>query len=238
MSQPVLIRAVGPTLGEFGGTGALAVPELTLRRDDTIVATNQAWSGETIVQATSRVGGFPLTAGTQDAVISRRSTPGSCTAQFGGVGGTTGVALVEIYDASECAVTAATPKLIHIATGGRAGAGDQAMIAGLVVRGNVPKRVLIRGIGPTLGNYGVPGVLADPYVVIQQGDTKIARNDNWDGDPASAAATTARGAFPLATDSRDAALLISLARGNYTVLVRGGGDTTGLALVEVYEVPQ
>lgn len=234
--KPVLIRAVGPTLAGFGVSGTLADPQLTLRRGDEILATNNDWTGAEIVTATSRVGGFPLVEGTKDAVILTVLDPGSYTAQVSGAGDSTGVAIVEVYDASEGPMSAETTKLINIATRGRVGGGDQAMIAGLVVRGNAPKQVLIRAIGPTLANYGLAGALSDPELVLRQGDTTIATNDNWAGDAAIASATAARGAFALDSNSRDAALLITLAPGNYTVQVRGVGDTTGLALVEVYEV--
>ena len=69
------------------------------------------------------------------------------------------------------------------------------------------------------------------------GPTERGGNDNWGGGSSLAAAFTQVGAFALAPDSRDAALLVTLEPGNYTVQVSGAGGTTGVALVEVYEVP-
>jgi hypothetical protein len=110
--------------------------------------------------------------------------------------------------------------------------------------------VLVRGVGPTLGTLGVPGVLTDPVLKLYAAGTTnpIAQNDNWETPqsvtggqtPATAAeiatATTAAGAFPLGAGSKDAALEISLAPGNYSAVLSGAGNTTGAALLEIYEV--
>ncbi len=116
------------------------------------------------------------------------------------------------------------------------------MIAGIVVSGNVPKRVLVRAVGPTLAGFGVGGSLADPVLtVLSSAGTTLVSSDDW-GVPAggvapsdvSLAASTV-GAFPLVPNSRDAALLITLRPGAYTAQVTGKG-ATGVVLVEVYEV--
>jgi hypothetical protein len=115
-----------------------------------------------------------------------------------------------------------------------------------VISGTVPKRVLIRGVGPTLGGFGVAGTLADPQLkLVDQPGAIIATNDDW-GTPTTAAAADAAqiaatasavGAFAFAPNSKDSALLLNLAPGPYTVQLSGAGTTTGAALVEVYEVP-
>jgi hypothetical protein len=100
--------------------------------------------------------------------------------------------------------------------------------------------MLIRGIGPTLAQFGVTGALADPQVTLIRGETTVATNDNWYNAPNAVRINTAFtevGAFPLATTAHDAALLISLPPGSYTAEVTPVGATTGIALVEVYEVP-
>jgi hypothetical protein len=116
------------------------------------------------------------------------------------------------------------------------------LIAGFAIGGTGSKRVLIRAIGPTLGLFGVPGTLADPKLELYSSTstTPISTNDNW---AAAANATevsaifTRVGAFQLALESKDAALLVTLPPGSYTAQVTGPGTTTGTALVEVYEVP-
>ena len=114
------------------------------------------------------------------------------------------------------------------------------LISGFVVTGNFPKKVLVRGVGPTLAGQGVSGVLADPLLRIWKRSTEIAANDNWMTDNAVAidAAAMQVGAFPLDNLSRDAAILLTLVQGVYTAQVSGSGGTTGIALVEVYDVPE
>jgi hypothetical protein len=133
-------------------------------------------------------------------------------------------------------------KLINVSARGQVGTGDGVLIVGFVVEGANPRTVLIRAVGPTLGNFGVSGVLADPQLDLTQsvnGTTvAISSNDNWGGLTQLSAAATAIGAFPLVgTTGKDAAILITLPPGVYGAKVSGVGATTGNALVEIYEVP-
>jgi hypothetical protein len=114
------------------------------------------------------------------------------------------------------------------------------VIAGFVIGGSGPCTVLIRAVGPTLANYGVTGVLADPKLTLYAGSTQTAENDNWsDATNASAISTAATtvGASVLASGSKDAAILVTLQPGIYSAKVSGIANTTGVALVEVYEAP-
>jgi hypothetical protein len=106
------------------------------------------------------------------------------------------------------------------------------------VGGTGTKNVLIRAVGPTLGAapFNVGGVVADPQLAVFLGSTQIAANDNWGGGGPLSAAFIQVGAFALPANSRDAAVLATLSPGNYTVQVSGVASTTGVALVEVYEV--
>ena len=131
----------------------------------------------------------------------------------------------------------ATGKLINVSTRGRVETGERILIAGFVVEGG-SRRVVIRGVGPALGAFGVTGFLADPEVIVLRGATVVATNDNWGqgANAASFAATAATsGAFPYTAGSADAGLLLDLDAGAYTVQLRGRNETTGVALVEVYE---
>jgi hypothetical protein len=206
---------------------------------------NTGWGNSTdIAAAAARVGAFALTPNSKDAVLFVSLPPGPYTAVVSGNDGTAGVALVEVYDVSENSPP--TQKVVNIASRGFAGSGDTTLTAGFVISGTVPKRVLIRGVGPTLGGFGVPGTLVDPQLkLFDQPGAIIATNDDW-GTPVTAAAadaaqiaTTANavGAFAFAPGSKDSALLLNLAPGPYTVQLSGAGTTTGAALVEVYEVP-
>jgi len=159
-----------------------------------------------------------------------------------------GVALAEIYDASDTPAVE-SQQLVNLSTRAFVGTGEAVLASGFVVTGSVPKRVLVRGIGPALAEFGVSGALADPQLRVFQGATVIAENDNWQVPlPASpgqtvasgaeiAAAAVATGAFALAAGSLDAALIITLGPGAYTALVSGTNGTTGAGMAEVYEIP-
>ena len=149
--------------------------------------------------------------------------------------GTTGVALTEIYDTD----TTPDSRLINVSARMNVSAGEGTLIAGLVIAGNAPKTVLIRGVGPALALFGVSGVLADPQISVVSGTTQLASNDNWETGPIAAAQLSAMcaqvGAFALPAGSKDAALLITLQPGAYTVVLTGVGNTAGVALIEVYD---
>jgi hypothetical protein len=243
-SKQVLVRAIGPALSGFGITGALSDSQVDLYQGTTRIAGNDNWNNDPAISAAaSVVGAFPLAAGSLDAVVLAQLAPGAYTAQVSGTGGKTGVALVELYDVDT--VSAFSPqKVINVSTRGVVGTGENILIAGFVISGSTSKKLLIRGIGPTLGTLDVTGALADPVLQIIRADkgvrTVVRENDNWEaGNDAAlvAAATTRVGAFPLASGSKDAVILITLPPGTYNATVSGVGGATGVGLVEVYEVP-
>jgi len=125
--------------------------------------------------------------------------------------------------------------LSNISTRAPVGSGDNAGIAGFIITGTASKSVLLRGIGPSLTAFGVPGALANPTLDLRRPDgTRIRANDNWQDDPAQAAAIQATGLPP--QNNLEAAIIETLDPGSYTVILRGMGMTTGAGLVEVYDV--
>lgn len=238
-SKPVLIRAVGPTLGAapFNVPGVLTAPRLELFRGTTSLAVNSgiAANRAAIDAAGRQAGAFALDASGADAAILTILAPGNYTAQVSGASGAAGIALIEVYDLS---TTAAGQKMLNIATRASAGSGDNTLIAGFVVPAGASKRILVRAVGPGLTPFGVTGVLAQPVLQLQSGSTVVAQNANWttsaDRD-AITAGSSQSGAFALSAG--DSALIATIAPGNYTVLVTGVGATSGIALVEVYELP-
>ncbi|MDO8544366.1 MAG: zinc-dependent metalloprotease family protein [Opitutaceae bacterium] len=130
--------------------------------------------------------------------------------------------------------------LINVATRAYVGRDDQVLIGGFVVEGTQPKRMLVRAAGPALAAFGVAEPLADPVLrVVASGGREDWRNDDWSVQTGAAEIVTAGaqvGAFPFATGSRDAALLLTLPPGGYSAVVEGAGGTTGAGLVEAYQV--
>ena len=115
--------------------------------------------------------------------------------------------------------------------------GDNVGIAGFIITGTAPKNLLFRGIGPSLTAFGVPGALANPTLDLRRPDgTRIRANDNWQDDPAQAAAIQATGLAP--QNNLEAAIIETLDPGSYTVILRGMGMTTGVGLVELYDLSQ
>jgi len=246
--KPVLVRAIGPTLATaFNVSGALSAARLEVFRGSTSIAVGDDWgapaagapSAATIAAITARVGAFGLPAGSRDAALLLTLEPGAYTAVVTGQGGASGVCLVEVYDATSGAIPR-SQRIINIATRATVGTGDNALIAGFYVNGTVPKRLLIRGVGPALAQFGISGALARPQLVVNSGATVLAQNAGWGTSPdATLLATSAAqvGAFAFAAGSADAALIVHLSPGAYTAQVSGVGNTTGVALVEVYELP-
>ena len=228
-AKDVLIRAAGPALSAFG-LGGLADPKLELFTGGGTVpiATNDDRPAS-LTGTFASVGAFGFPAGSKDAALSQTIT-GAFTVRASGAG--TGVILVEAYDTTG----GTSPRLINLSARNRVGTGSDILIAGFSVSGAGSKQVLIRAVGPTLATFGVAGPLADPNLrVVDARGVTVAANDNW---AAALAPTFSQvGAFPLPLASRDAALLVTLpAGGTYTLQVSGVNNTTGEALIEVYEV--
>lgn len=237
--KPLVIRAAGPSLGALGVAGTLADPKIELFAGSTRTGENDNWGGVASVRgAMEAVGAFPFTgAASLDAAVLANTSAGDNSVRVSANGGGTGTVIAEIYDATPAATfSASTPRLVNVSVLKHLGTG---LTVGFVVGGFGTKTVLVRAIGPTLGAapFGVPGVVADPQLaVFNAAGAQIATNDNWGGGATLSAAFTQVGAFALGATSRDAAVVTTLAPGNYTVQVNGVGGTTGVALVEVYEV--
>lgn len=236
--MPVLVRAAGPALTPLGVPGALPDPRLlVLDGRGSTVATNNDWGGApAIVAQADRLGAFAFQPNSLDAAALTTFQPGSYTAQVSGAAGSTGIALLEAYDASDRTAATAPARLVNISARAQVGTGDNILIMGFVIEGG-SRRVLIRAAGPSLLPLGVTTALLDPQLSLHTSSTVYATNDNWGGSMTLRAAYERTGAFSLPFDSKDSALLLSLPPGGYTAQVRGAADSTGVALLEIYEVP-
>ena len=239
VNKQVLIRGVGPGLAQFGVSGVLAQPSISLYdASNTVLQSNTVWgSSQDPAQITaldSQVGAFALAAGSADSAMVASLAAGPYSVELSGVGSTTGVGLIEVYE-----VNASDPtQLANISTRAQVGTGGNILIAGFVVQGTQPLTLLVRGVGPTLASFSVSGFLAQPVLTVfgSKGNA-LATNAGW-GNASNAAeiaaVSQAVGAFALNGGSLDSALLLTLQPGVYSAEVAGANGTTGVALVEVY----
>jgi sugar lactone lactonase YvrE len=236
--KKVLIRGIGPSLGGFGIVGALADPTLELHQGSTIIATNDNWktkSDGSSQQAEIEATTIPPTNDLESAIVATL-TPGAYTAILAGKDAGIGVGLVEVYDLAQMADS----KLANISTRGFVDTDDNVMIGGLIVGNDTggTSKVIVRALGPSLANAGVQGALDDPALELHDGSgTLVASNDNWKtrADGSSQQAEIEATTIPPANDL-ESALVATLAPGNYTAVVRGKNNTTGVGLVEVYNL--
>ena len=220
----VIVRAIGPSLGTAGVAGALTDPVLELHdQTGAIIASNDNWKDtqQSAIEATT----VPPTDDRESAIV-KRLTPGSYTAIVRGKDNGTGVGLVEAFGLDGIA------RLANISTRGLVQTGDNVMIGGFIVLNTgAPANVVVRAIGPSLG--GVANALADPTLELHDSNGAIvASNDNWkDTQQSEIEATT----IP-PTNDKESAIVQTLSTGAYTAVVRGKNNTTGVALVEAYNL--
>ncbi len=238
-SKPLVIRAAGPSLGALGVPGTIADPQLETFTGSTRTGGNDNWGGASALAADlAAVGAFAYTGPTsRDAAVSTSISSRDNSVKVTGVAGATGQVIAEVYDATPSANFAATtPRLLNVSVRKHLGTG---ITAGFVLGGSAPTRVLIRVVGPGLAAFGVGDTVVDPQLALfNDKSVKIGENNDWGGSADLAAAFTSVGAFALpAATSKDAALLVTLQPGLYSVQATGVNNTTGVGIVEVYELP-
>jgi len=223
-TQPkrIIVRGIGPSLPVNEN---LADPTLELHESSGAVTANENWRDTQ--QDELRATTIPPTNDYESAVV-KSLTPGNYTAVLAGKGGTTGVGVVEVYDLD----LSVDSKLANISTRGFVDQGDNVLIAGTIVVGSGTTNVLFRAIGPSLP--GISNTLQDPTLELHDGQGSIiASNDNW-MDSQNKQAIIASTIPP--SDPREAAILYQLTPGSYTAIVRGKDNTTGVAVVEAYQL--
>jgi hypothetical protein len=228
-SKKVIIRGMGPSLSAFGLHDVLNDPVLELHPANGPTVTNDNWTDSQ--RAEIEASGLAPGNGRESAIIATLP-PGNHTALLSGKGGSIGGGLVEVYDLSQ----PANAKLANISTRGFVDKDDNIMIAGFIAGPETGTlvQVLVRAIGPTLTTVGVPDALQNPTLELHDSNGgTIAINDDWKDTQQSDIEQT--GIPP--SDNREAAILSPLAPGNYTAILRGKNNTTGNALVEVYNLP-
>jgi len=241
--KTVLIRARGPSLTDFGLPDLLANPQLELHDANSLIGMNNDWQTTQIggvitsdqvmaIQNSGLAPGDPL----ESALIATLPPGTTYTAIVQGVNGGTGVGLVEVYDLSPNSGSL----LANISTRGFVQTGDNVMIGGFIVV-TQPTRVIIRAIGPSLTQFGVPDALANPQLELHDANSIIAQNDDWQTTQIGGIITSDQvaeiqnsGLAP--TNPAESAIIATLQPGSYTAIVSGVNNTTGNALVEVYDL--
>ena len=239
--KALLLRGIGPSLAQFDIAPALGDPLLQLLAGSAVLDSNNDWGGTAaLTSAAVSVGAFEIATTSKDAALRRDVTAGNYTAELTGNDGATGIALAELYDL-EPFVSAAAPaesRLTNLSALTQVDTGIGILTAGFSISGTQKMNLLIRGLGPALVPFGFSDALANPKIVLYRGPTKIAENDDWGGSAALSDVFDQVGAFRITNvASRDAAMIVTLDPGNYTVEVSGVGGTKGVGMAEVYEIP-
>ncbi len=226
--KTLILRAIAPSLGASGIAGTMADPTLELHASDgRKIAENDDWQSSAQAPQIAATGVAP-TARKESALIATLAA-GSYTAIARGSGAGQGIAVVEAYELDET-----SSRLLNISTRGRIGTGDRALIGGLIVVGDSPKKVIVRALGPSLTAAGISDVLGNPTLELYDGaGNRILQNDDWRSG-SQAAEITGTGVPP--RHSLESAAIALLAPGSYTAVVRGVNDTTGVGLIEVFDL--
>ena len=232
----VIVRAIGPSLLPFGIADALADPTLEIHDSSgATIAMNDDWKttqfgGVVTGDQVAEINASGVAPGNDvESAIIANLAPGSYTAQVRGFGNTTGTGVVDAYDLS-----AASPaRLVNISTRGLVQPGDKLMIAGFIVQ-NASMKIVVRATGPSLLQFGISNALPDTTLQLRDQNGAIVReNDDWMSD--QKAELEATGLQP--TSNLEAALVQTIAPGQYTAQLRGKPESTGVGVVEVYFLP-
>jgi hypothetical protein len=230
--KKVILRAIGPSLHASGLADVLADPVLELHGPGgELIAENDNWGDDSASASELATIGLAPADDAESALV-MNLPPERYTAVVRGNNGASGTALIEVYDGD----AAADSQLANISTRGFVGTGDNAVIGGFIIGGNgqANGRVVVRAIGPSLSAFGITGALQDPLLELRNANgVTLISNDDWQQTQEMEINQT--GLAP--TDIRESALVTSLPDGNYTAIMRGKNDTTGVAVVEVYCVP-
>ena len=227
--KKILIRGIGPSLTMHGVPNPLADPTLNLLDEGAnSLGTNDNWRDSAQAMEIMNTGLSPVNDLESAMLVSLM--PGSYTAVLAGKDSTVGNGLVEIYDLD----AGASSTLGNVSTRGFVGTGDNVLIGGLIIADGEKPMVVVRAIGPSLTNAGIAEPLMDPTLDLYNANGEpIASNDDWKNGQSEAAIATLLYPF----DDRESAVVAFPAPGNYTAIVRGKDDTTGIALVEAYRLP-
>jgi hypothetical protein len=230
VNKPVVLRGLGPSLERFGLTDLLSDPVLDLRGSNgSLIFRNDDWKDS---QQNQIQGTIYQPTDDRESVIVTSLPPAAYTATLSGKNQTTGIGVVEIYDNGQTA----NAQLANLSTRGFVQTQEKVMIGGFILGdNNAPTRIAIRGLGPSLMQFGISNTLTDPTLELHDANgTLVAANDDWQSDPVSAGQLTANG---LAMSSpKESGIFISLLPGQFTAILAGKNGGVGIGLVEIYNL--
>jgi hypothetical protein len=232
VTKNVAVRGLGPSLSGFGISDALADPTLELRASDgSLIRQNDNWQDDP-AQAMQLIALGLAPPNSKESGLVAPLQPGAYTAIVAGKNQGTGVGLVEIYDTNGLV----NAQLANISTRGFVRTGENVMIGGFILGGTSSRtRVVVRGIGPSLAQFGLSPVLADPVLELRDSNgALLVSNDNWQDDSVSATQLSANG-FAL-SDPNESGIFTSLPPGQFTAILAGKNGGIGIGLVEIYNL--
>jgi hypothetical protein len=229
--KTVVLRALGPSLSDFGVSGALADPILSVYNSShALIATNNNWPTDP-GSAFMAANGFAPSNPSESAALLQNLAPGAYTVVVRGQNSTHGISLAEIYELFSPGLNS---QLRNVSGRSYVGTGDNVLISGFIIGDVASATVVVRALGPSLASFGVSQPLSDPVLTIYDANGfAIASNDNWQDDN-NAILIQRNGLAP--PNALDSALVLHLPAGAYTAIVRGANGATGNALVEVYHL--
>jgi hypothetical protein len=232
MSKKVVLRGIGPSLGGFGLSDPLADPTLELRgASGALIFQNDDWQDNSDQAAQLNALGLAPPDPKESGIVATL-TPAAYTAVLAGKNNGVGVGLVEIYDTSQ----GTGSQLANISTRGFVRTGNNVMIGGFILGGGSNEtRIVVRGIGPSLAQFGLSPVLTDPTLELRNADgALLLSNDDWQDDSASAAQLVSRNLAP--QHPKESGIFALLPPGAFTAILAGKSGGTGIGLVEIYNV--
>jgi hypothetical protein len=230
--KTVVVRGLGPSLTSFPFPGVLPDPTLELRNGNGLMITpNDDWQDDSAQAAQLTALGLAPSHPKEAALVATLQ-PGAYTAILAGKNQGIGVGLVEVYDASG----GTDSQLANISTRGFVRTGDNVMIGGFILGGSTTNtQIVLRGIGPSLAQFGLSPVLTDPTLELHDSNgTTLISNDDWQSDPVAAAELTAAG-FAL-SDPKESGIFTSLPAGQFTAILAGKNGGIGIGLIEIYNL--
>jgi len=228
----IAVRGIGPSLGAFGIPDALVDPTLELHSGSgALLLQNDNWQDDPAQASQLTALGLALQNPSESGIVTSLQPSASYTAVLAGQNNGTGVGLIEIYDTNR----AATSELGNISTRGLVQTGNNVMIGGFILDGTNNTHVVVRGLGPSLAQFGIPNPLADPTIELHDSNgALLLANDNWQDDSVSAAQLTALGLAP--QNPLESGTYTSLVPSAFTAILAGKNGETGVGLIEIYNV--